>query len=144
MKVLLDTSILVAAVVQAHPMHERALPWLARGLRGELQLFVASHTLAEMYAVLTTLPVKPRISPGTAWRLVLENVAGPARVIALAAVDYRATIKQLAGEGLTGGVVYDALIARAAQKGRVDRLVTLNANDFQRVWPEGAERITAP
>ena len=75
MKALLDTSVLVAAVVQAHPQHGRALPWLARGRRGEFQLFVASHTLAEMFAVLTTLPVKPRISPSTAWRLVSENVA---------------------------------------------------------------------
>ena len=28
MKVLLDTSVLIAAMVESHPMHERALPWL--------------------------------------------------------------------------------------------------------------------
>jgi predicted nucleic acid-binding protein len=144
MRVLLDTSVLVAAVVQAHPMHGRALPWLVRGRRGEFQLVVASHTLAEMYAVLTTLPVKPRISPNTAWQLICENVVRRARVVALAAADYRATIKQLAGGGLAGGVVYDALIARAAQKAGVDRLLTLDADDFERVWPDGSGKIAAP
>jgi len=28
MKVLLDTSVLVAAMVEAHPAHEKSLPWL--------------------------------------------------------------------------------------------------------------------
>jgi predicted nucleic acid-binding protein len=144
MKVLLDTSVLVAAVVQAHPMHGRALPWLARARRGEFQLFVASHTLAEMYAVLTTLPVRPRISPGTASRLVFENVARPARVVALTAADYRTTIMQLARGGFSGGIVYDALIARAARKAHVDQLVTLNAEDFRRLWPEGVREIAPP
>ncbi len=144
MKALLDTSVLVAAVVQAHPQHGRALPWLVRGRRGEFQLFVASHTLAEMFAVLTTLPVKPRISPSTAWRLVSENIARPARVVALSTADYQATIKQVAAIGLAGGVVYDALIARAAQKARVDRLLTLDTDDFERVWPAGAAKIATP
>lgn len=74
MKILFDTSVLVAAVIEPHPMHTRALPWLKRARAGEFDFFVASHTLAELYAVLTTLPVSPRISPGTAWRLIHENI----------------------------------------------------------------------
>ena len=57
MKTLFDTSVLVAAVVEPHPMHVRALPWLQRAKAGEIDFFVASHTLAELYAVLTTLPL---------------------------------------------------------------------------------------
>ena len=76
MKILFDTSVLVAAVVQPHPMHSRALPWLKRAKAGEYDFVVATHTLAELYAVLTTLPVKPRISSSTAWRLIQENIEG--------------------------------------------------------------------
>ncbi len=65
-------------------------------------------------------------------------------MVALSTTDYRATIKQLAGVGLAGGVVYDALIARAAQKARVDRLLTLDTDDFERVWPAGTAKIAAP
>jgi predicted mannosyl-3-phosphoglycerate phosphatase (HAD superfamily) len=55
-------------------MHEIAFPWLKKAKVKEFELIVASHTLAELYAVLSTLPVKPRISPSNAWRLVNENI----------------------------------------------------------------------
>ncbi len=144
MKILFDTSALVAGMVEPHPMHKRALPWLKRAWAGELFFFVATHTLAELYAVLTSLPVSPRISPGVARRLVHENVATRAKVVTLSAADYGAVIRRMADLELSGGVTYDALVARAAQKARVDRLLTLNPNDFRRVWPEGASVISAP
>jgi len=46
--------------------------------------------------------------------------------------------------GLAGGIIYDALIAKVAQKSRVGRLVTINVEDFRRVWPEGEDVIVAP
>ena len=54
--------------------------------------------------------------------------------VPLSAADYAGTIKQLADSGFTDGVVYDALIVRAARKSAVDRLVTLNLADFRRLW----------
>lgn len=144
MKVLFDTSVLVAAMVQPHPMHDRALPWLRRAKAGECDFVVASHTLAELYAVLTTLPVTPRISPGAAWRLIHENVETIATVVSLSASEYGATIKRIAELGLSGGVIDDALIAQAAQKAGVGRLLTFNPEDFTRVWPEGATVLRVP
>lgn len=66
-KVLFDTSVLVAALVKPHPAHTRAFPWLKKAKSGELTMIVSSHTLAEIYAVLTTLPVSPRITPDIVW-----------------------------------------------------------------------------
>ena len=74
MKTLFDTSMIVAALVETHPMHERAFPWFKRSKAKEFELIIASHTLAELYAVLSTLPIKPRISPSVAWRLIHENI----------------------------------------------------------------------
>jgi len=48
-----------------------------------------------------------------------------------------------AGE-IEGEAVYDALIAYAARQTGVDRLVTFNADDFRRVWPEGAAKVVVP
>jgi predicted nucleic acid-binding protein len=45
---------------------------------------------------------------------------------------------------LSGGAVYDSLIARAAEKAGADRLLTLNPAHFHRVWPEGAAAILPP
>ena len=144
MKTLFDTSVLVAAIVEPHPMHTRALPWLQRAKAGEIDFVVASHTLAELYAVLTTLPLKPRISPLTAWRLVHDNIETSAKIISLSPSDYKDTIKYMSELGLTGGIIYDALIVKAAQKSGVERLLTFNADDFIRLWTQGERYITIP
>jgi predicted nucleic acid-binding protein len=44
MRVLFDTSVLVAAMVELHPAHEKALSWLQRAKDGTHQGFVAAHT----------------------------------------------------------------------------------------------------
>lgn len=144
MKVLFDTSVLVAAVVAAHPAHGHALPWLQRARAGEVAFFVAAHSLAELYAVLTRLPTAPRISPSAALRLVGENVAAHAEIVALDAADYRSLLSRWAKLEIAGGAAYDGLIARAAEKAGVDRLLTLNQAHFLRVWPEGGAVISSP
>ena len=144
MKVLLDTSVLVAALVEPHPEHQRALPWFAKGKSRTTELVISSHSIAELYAVLSTLPVSPRISPGLAWRLIHESVEPRVSIVPLTSSDYLATIKHMSDMGLSGGAVYDALIVKSAQKCGADRIVTFNMNDFKRVWPEGADRIVAP
>jgi predicted nucleic acid-binding protein len=144
MKTVFDTSVIVSGIVESHPMHPKCLPWLQRAKAGEVECIVVSHTLAETYAVLTTLPVRPRISPLVAQRLIDNNLQPNARIVALTVADYWNTIQRMAEMGLSGGTVYDALIATVARRLSVDRLLTLNADDFRRVWPEGKQVIAAP
>jgi predicted nucleic acid-binding protein len=144
MKTLFDTTIIIAGIVESHPMHSKCLPWLQRAKAGEFECFVVSHTLAEAYAVLTTLPVKPRISPGVAQRLIYANLEELGRIVPLTNADYRTTIERMAKMGLSGGTVYDALIATVARRLSVDKLLTLNPDDFNRVWPEGTNVIVKP
>jgi hypothetical protein len=40
-----------------------------------------------MYAVLTTLPLKPRISTSIAWRLISENIESKAKIVSLSTQD---------------------------------------------------------
>jgi predicted nucleic acid-binding protein len=63
MKVLFDTSVLVAAFEVSHPRHGICLPWLQRVQTSDIDGYVSTHTFAELYSVLTRLPVKPVISP---------------------------------------------------------------------------------
>ncbi len=125
-------------------MHERSLVWLKRAKAEELEMLVASHTIAELYGVLTTLPLRPRLTPDTALRLILTNVRKIAKIVPLSVSDYEATIERLAELGISGGAVYDALIARAARRSGAERLLTLNASDFERVWPEGKSLLSLP
>ncbi|MEK6656809.1 MAG: PIN domain-containing protein [Nitrospirota bacterium] len=144
MKVLFDTSVLIAAIVEAHPMHSHAFPWLKRAKLREFEMLVASHTLAELYAVLTTLPVSPRIAPDIAKRLINKNIEATAKIISLSSHDYIRIIENLADSGLSGGVIYDALIVKAAQKSGADKILTFNIDDFKRVWPEGETHLLVP
>jgi predicted nucleic acid-binding protein len=144
MKVLLDTSVLIAAFVEGHPDHERALSWVQRIKSREIAGAVAAHSLAELYAVLTVLPIRPRISPEGAWQIIRENLLTGFEIITLSTADYRTVIQALAAGHISGGAIYDALIARAAEKARVDYLVTLNPDDFRRVWPPLTERVLTP
>jgi predicted nucleic acid-binding protein len=75
---------------------------------------------------------------------VQENVVESARLIALSPADYSKTIQRASEMGLSGGVIYDALIARAAEKAGAERLLTLNEADFRRVWPESASILLTP
>ena len=144
MKVLFDTSVMVAALVPAHEHHARCFPWLARSGRDGFRSHVAAHSLTELFSVLTELPLRPRISPAAAMRLIDENVLQRSRVVALDAAEFADLLRDVARLGLSGGVIHDAVIARAARKARVDTLLTLNVADFRRAWPEGHAVISAP
>jgi len=100
LKILLDTSVLVAGILPEHSRHLAAFPWLQKAISGERQGLVCAHTLAEMFAVLTRLPLKPKIPPATAWRLIRENVERHCQIISLSALDYKAVLQSLAELGL--------------------------------------------
>jgi predicted nucleic acid-binding protein len=143
MTVVLDTSVLVAGLVEAHPSHRAAFPWLRRVAAGEMQGAVAAHTVAETYAVLSTLPHRPRITPAASLQLIRANLSR-FRIVALGVRDYELVVRMLAEASLAGEIVYDALIARAAAKGGAKRIVTLNTRDFERLEPLFGVKATAP
>jgi predicted nucleic acid-binding protein len=144
MKILFDTSVIIAALLESHPMHQRAFPWLKRARERHFELIIAGHTIAELYAVLSTLPTRPRISPAAAWRLIHENIEVIARIVSLTAAEYSSVIKRISERGMAGGITYDALIAKVAEKSKVEQLLTLNPDHFMRVWPEGEKIIATP
>lgn len=144
MRILFDTSVLMAALVQVHPAHDVAVRRLQQIKHGDDTGVVSAHTLAELYSNLTRLPVKPIISPTVAQQLIKQNIVGTFEIVSLSAQDYVAVIDHLVANNIIGGVIYDALIARAAIQAKVDQLVTLNARDFRRVYPDMAGKIVTP
>jgi predicted nucleic acid-binding protein len=139
-----DTSVLVAAYVPAHPRHERAFDRVRRARSGEYRMLTSAHCLAELYSVLTTLPLSPRISPGAAARIIRENLEGQAGLLPAAVDDYLAVIRRLGDDGLAGGIVYDALACQVAVEGGADVIFTFNAKDFRRALPRGGIRVEEP
>jgi len=144
MKAMLDTSAIIAAMLPDHVHHLEAHAWLNQAKQGKFEFFVSGHSVAEIYAVLTRLPRQPRIQPSEAWQLIQENVVQKATVITLTSVEYLRLIEKLSQRGISGGQVYDAIIAQAAESCHAEQLVTLNVSHFQKVWPEGIQRIVSP
>ncbi|MCJ7833625.1 MAG: PIN domain-containing protein [Deltaproteobacteria bacterium] len=123
-------------MIEAHPMHETSFPWLKRAKSIEFDWAVCAHTLAELYATLTSMPLQPRITPDIALSLLHENIEGEAQVVSLTSRDYLATIKNITKLNLPGAIIYDAIIAQAAEKYGADHLLTHNQKDFSRLFPQ--------
>ena len=113
MKSFLDTSVLIAAFLETHAGHEQALEILADS--SPRDSFCSVHTLAELYSTLTRMPVRPMILPEQA-AMYLENVGEHLSAVTLTAREYFATIRQAADGGLSGGVIYDALLLALARE----------------------------
>ena len=91
---LFDTSVLISGMIEAHPMHAISFPWLKRAKAG-IDWAVCSHTLAELYATLTSMPLRPRITSEIAVKFLHENIEKEAQVISLTGRDYLAALKNI-------------------------------------------------
>ena len=123
MRILLDTSILVAALIETHTFHELAFNWLEKAKDKSYEGVVSAHSLAELYAILTRLPVQPTISPKEAQQLIKASVIDVFEIVPLLPQDYDSVIEHLANLGI---------------------IVTLNEKDFRRVYPELATKVVPP
>lgn len=138
MKVFFDTSVLVAALEKGHPRHGECWPCLNAAKTQQIQGALSTHSFAECYAVLTRLPVRPPITPLIAQRLIYTNLLD-LEVVALTSALYQRAIDRLVGLNLSGGVMFDALLAEAAIASGAEVLLTGNMKDFRRLGADVAD-----
>jgi predicted nucleic acid-binding protein len=141
MKEFLDTSVLIAAFWGGHVHHAPSIKLLA--LADKKRSACGLHTLAEVYAVMTVLPVKPAIPPEQVM-LFVEEVRKRLAVVPLDGAEYFEAIGNAAQRGFTGGRVYDALLLRCAAKAKAQTIFTWNLKHFRAIAPELAGRMRAP
>jgi len=144
LRIFFDTSVLVAAFVSAHPRHANCLPWLQKVKKKEIEGIISVHTLVELYSILTKLPLSPKISPGLAQKLINENILEDFELASYNKKDYINLLNDLSCGNISGGASYDGLILNAAKRVNVDKILTLNINDFTRVCPQLAKIINEP
>jgi predicted nucleic acid-binding protein len=141
MKVALDTSVLVAGLVEAHPHHGRSAWWLRP--RKSLERIACWHAFAETWSVLTALPIEPRVT-GEVARTVLERLRRVVHFVTPRASVYSSAVERCAGRGLRSGAVYDAIHLVTAEIESADLLLTFNDRDFSRLAETEGPRITVP
>jgi predicted nucleic acid-binding protein len=131
-KVLFDTSVIVAASLPQHPSHFPCFSQLQAVKTSQVDGYFSTHSLAELYSVLTRMPSKPRMSPKSV-ELLINGLLQYLEAVPLDRSDYQAAIAQMSALNLPGGGIFDALIAQAALKASADRLLTLNPKHFTRL-----------
>ena len=143
MKALYDTSVLIAALLVEHPNHTAALSRLELARRGEVRGYLSTHSLAELYSVMTRLPPPLRVTPKEAV-VILTDLTKYVEPVPLVANDYQRAIELMTQLNLPGGGIFDAVIAQAALKAGVDHLMTFNAKDFVRLGKEISTLVRVP
>ncbi len=137
-KTAADSTVIVAALLSWHESHEAARQALEDALSSN-SLVVPGHVLVESYSVLTRLPPPQRLSSKKALELLEKSFSALASPPTLDGQEIWKLLARFAKEGISGGAVYDALIAATAVKASASRLLTLNGRHMTRVAPDSLE-----
>jgi predicted nucleic acid-binding protein len=140
-KEFFDSSVLIAAFWSGHTHHLPSVKLLAAASRK--QSASAAHSMAEVYATMTVLPVKPVIPPEQVL-LFVQEIRDRLAIVTLDGEEYFETLRESAARGLTSGKVYDALLLRCALKVKARTIYTWNLKHFQAIAPGMADRIRTP
>jgi predicted nucleic acid-binding protein len=125
----------VAALLQQHPHNPRAFARLLAVHRGDSSGVLTSHGLAELFATLTALPLKPRLPPAEAHRMLQQSVLTHFKIVPLTARHYAEALTLTVNQGLSSGAVYDALHLVGARAAGCDELLTFNLRHFRALAP---------
>lgn len=134
---------LVGALLQQHPHHGVAFPHFLAARQGQTQGHLTTHGLAELFATLTALPLKPRLSAIDAQRLIEVSVLKYFTLISLASAEYQEALHLTVSQNLSSGAIYDALHLVGARAAGCVSLYTLNLRHFRALAP-GDSLVVSP
>jgi predicted nucleic acid-binding protein len=141
MKGFFDTSVLVPLFYRDHIHH-----------RPSQELFIqfnqstgccGAHSLTEVYATLTRMPGKRRIS-GEQAMLFVGNIRERLSVVALSGNSYANALERSAALGIVGGAIYDAVLAHCALIANAETIYTWNVRRYAQCGPEVVSRLRTP
>lgn len=135
----LDTSVLVAALIEDEPNHEACLTLLRRKA-----LAIWSHGLTEVFSTLTGGRLGLRLAPATASELIKLSLVPRLQFVELTVKEILAAINGAEAAGVRGGGIYDFLHLQAARKSDATVLHTLNARHFLALSGQGDPAIQDP
>ena len=138
-RVALDSSYLIALISDWHGQHARTLRSYMRWLEEHAEILLPLHAVAESFSVLTRLPLPYRLSAQLAQQSLSENFAKHAIVVGLQPQRFWRVMEGLARLGISGGQVYNALIAASASEAHASVLMTWNPKHFIPVTPADLE-----
>jgi predicted nucleic acid-binding protein len=137
--VYLDTSVLVAALIEDEPAHEDCLKLLRR--KGAAAW---SHALAETFSTLTGGRLGIRVAPSLAAELITQSLLPRLAWVELSANEIAAALLEADAAGARGGACCDFLHLVAARKCGATSVLTLNLRHFTALTRPGDPAIAEP
>jgi predicted nucleic acid-binding protein len=134
-----DSSVLIPVFYADHSHHAASAAVFLTARKEDS--FCALRTFGEVYAVLTGMPLRPRIS-GKDGVAILNQIRQRLTLVSLTEDEYFSALEKVSAS-IIGGAAYDALIARCAVKAGAEVLLTWNLRDFTRFW-EVAHIVKTP
>lgn len=139
MRMLLDTSVVLASLDENEPTHQVCSELM---LGGESVIYV--HAISEVFSTLTGSTLARRVSADIAAQLLQVSVLPFVKSIVLTEREIINALGEAKSRGVRGGAVYDYLHLVAAKKSAVEAIATLNVRHFQALTLPGDPRIDAP
>jgi len=141
MKGFFDTSVLVPLFYRDHVHHGPSQELFIRF--NQSTGCCGAHSLAEVYATLTRMPGKRRIS-GEQAMLFIGNIRERLSIVALNGEEYAHALEASAVRGIVGGAIYDAMLAQCALKTQAETIYTWNVRHYAQCGPEVVGRVRTP
>ena len=141
MKAFFDTSVLVPVFYGDHERHDSSIAAFKR--YNKKQAACGTHSLAEVYASLTRMPGRHRISSEQAM-LFVTTLRERLTIIALTEEEYFRCLEANAALGVVGGTIYDAILAQCALKAKAEAIYSWNIRHYQLLGPVVAKRLRTP
>jgi predicted nucleic acid-binding protein len=126
----LDTSVLLAGLVDFGPQSAPAHIVLHAVAEKRLSAATAWHCCLEFYSVATRLPAEYRLSAADAAHLLREEVFGRMTVFELPAGARNGFLQVAVDDAISGGRIYDAHVAEVARSVQAQTIVTDNRRHF--------------
>jgi predicted nucleic acid-binding protein len=141
MKSFLDTSVLVPVFYGDHIHHQASFDRFVQSDKSTG--CCGAHSLVEVYAALTRMPGKHRIS-GEQAMLFIGNIRERLSIIELSGDEYADALQTAAALGIAGGSIYDAMLAHCAMKARAEIIYSWNTRHYAQCGPEVIQRLRTP
>ena len=131
MRVLIDSNVFVAALIESHENHVPSRKLVTELIGGQNEACMSAHGLAETYSQLTSHP-RYRISPEIAIA-TMTYASERMEIVSLDSSDYSSCLKRAQNLNVSGGGIYDLLHVEAAAKAGVSHIATYNLKHFERL-----------
>lgn len=135
----IDTSVLVAAIVESEPFHRECRRLVVNGGHQFL-----AHGLAETFTTLTGGGKPYRMPPDAACALIEEDYVPDLKITSLTPPETLRAMRECKHRGVRGGAIYDFLHLVAARKVKAARLYTLNVSHFSAFHRAGDPEVIHP